>query len=56
MTRTSPSGRDGGTLNCGRRYRGGLEERSEFDRATLDVFGIPFDSACFSFASPRTIV
>lgn len=56
MTRTSPSGKDGGTLNWGRRYLGGLDDRSEFDRATFDVLGIPFVSAFLNFVSPRTMV
>lgn len=56
MTRTSPSGSDGGTLNCCLRYRGGLDERKEFDLATFEVLGMPFDSAFLNFVSPRTMV
>lgn len=65
ITNTSFSGNGGGTFGCCLRIRGGLEERNEFERATLDVFGSPAGSLfrmlaglllIFRLFSPRTIV
>jgi len=58
--RTSPSGTDGGTFGRTEAARWrilvGLDERNEFDRATLDILGIPFSRLERPSVGPRTIV